>query len=121
MPQSQKVVLATGDTAVTEKAAAAGTNGVNAAMAYGTDGAISALGLVTLEDSKGAQPVYAPAPTFRSAVIAKYPQIPAILDPIFAKLDTVTLQKLNGEVAVGGKDAKSVAKAWLTENGFLKQ
>jgi osmoprotectant transport system substrate-binding protein len=121
IPQSQKVVLATGDTAVTEKAAASGTNGVNAAMAYGTDGSISALGLVTLEDPKGAQPVYSPAPTFRAATITKYPEIPGILDPIFAKLDTATLQKLNGQVAVGGKDAKSVAKAWLVANGFLKQ
>jgi osmoprotectant transport system substrate-binding protein len=121
IPQSQKVILATGDTSVTEKAAASGTNGVNAAMAYGTDGAISALGLVTLEDPKGAQPVYSPAPTFKTAIVTKYPEIATTLDPIFAKLDTATLQKLNGEVAVGGKDAKSVAKAWLVANGFLTQ
>jgi osmoprotectant transport system substrate-binding protein len=115
----QKVILATGDTSVTEKAASSGTNGVNAAMAYGTDGSISALGLVTLEDPKVVQPIYAPAPTFRSEIMKKYPEIPAILDPVFAKLDTVTLQKLNGDVAVAGKDAKSVAQTWLQENGFL--
>lgn len=116
---AQKVILATGDTSVTEKAASQGTNGVNAAMAYGTDGTISALGLVTLEDPKGVQPVYAPAPTFRSEIIKKYPEVPSILDPVFAKLDTATLQKLNGEVAVAGKDAKSVVQTWLQDNGFL--
>jgi osmoprotectant transport system substrate-binding protein len=51
----QIVVLAGGDTAVFEKAAAEGMSGVNAAVAYGADGAISALGLVALDDDKGAQ------------------------------------------------------------------
>ena len=116
---AQELKLGTGDTSVTEKAASLGTSGINAAMAYGTDGTIQALKLVTLEDPKSVQPIYAPAPTFRDVVIKKYPEIATILDPIFAKLDTATLQDLNGQVAVGGKDAKSVATKWLTDNGFL--
>ena len=116
---AQELKLGGGDTSVTEKAASLGTSGVNAAMAYGTDGTISALKLVTLEDPKGVQPVYAPAPTFRDSVIKKYPEIATILDPVFAKLDTKTLQDLNGQVAVGGTDAKSVAITWLKANGFL--
>lgn len=116
---SQIVALATGDTAVTEKAAAQGTNGANAAMAYGTDGTIAALDLVTLTDPKGAQPIYQPAPTVTKAVFAKYPELATILDPVFAKLDAPTLQKLNGQIAVDGKDAKTVAKDWLTAEGFL--
>jgi osmoprotectant transport system substrate-binding protein len=116
----QKVVLATGDTAVTQKAASQGTNGVNAAMAYGTDGSIAALSLITLEDPKQVQPVYAPAPTFRAEVIKMYPEIVTTLAPIFAKLDTAALQKLNGDVAVAGKPAAEVAKTWLQANGFLQ-
>ncbi|STI85075.1 ABC transporter substrate-binding protein [Escherichia coli] len=54
--------LAGGDTAVTIKAAAQQTSGVNAAMAYGTDGPVAALGLQTLSDPQGVQPIYAPAP-----------------------------------------------------------
>jgi len=119
LKSSQIVALATGDTAVTEKAAAQGTNGANAAMAYGTDGTISALGLVTLSDPKGAQPIYQPAPTVRKAVADKYPELATILNPVFAKLDAPTLQKLNGQIAVDGKDAKTVAKDWLTSEGFL--
>ena len=115
----QEVQVGTADTALPERTAAQGTSGVNAAMAYGTDGTISALKLVTLEDPKGVQPVYAPAPTFRDSVIKKYPELPGILDPIFAKLATKTLQTLNGQVAVGGQDAKAVATTWLTANGFL--
>jgi osmoprotectant transport system substrate-binding protein len=41
---------------VTIKAAAQQTSGVNAAMAYGTDGPVAALGLQTLTDPKGVQP-----------------------------------------------------------------
>jgi osmoprotectant transport system substrate-binding protein len=117
---NQLVTLATGDTSVTEKAAAQGTDGANAAMAYGTDPTIAALGLVFLTDDKGVQPYYQPAPTFRKAVIDKYPEIPGILDPVFAKLDAATLQGLNGQVAIDGKEPKAVATAWLTQQGFLK-
>src|SRR5690606_6960888 len=42
---SQILVLSSGNTALTEQAAASGTDGVNAAMAYGTDGQLAALGL----------------------------------------------------------------------------
>lgn len=117
---AQTVALATGDTAVTEKAASQGTDGANAAMVYGTDGTIAALNLVVLEDPKAAQPVYQPAPTVRKAIADKYPELATILDPVFAKLDLTTLQKLNGDVAVGGKDAKTVAGDWLKSAGFLK-
>jgi osmoprotectant transport system substrate-binding protein len=119
LKSSQIVALATGDTAVTEKAASQGTNGANAAMAYGTDGTIAALNLVTLTDPKAAQPIYQPAPTVRKAVYDKYPELATILDPVFAKLDAKTLQTLNGQIAVDGKDAKTVAKDWLTSQGFL--
>jgi len=116
----QIVVLAGGDTSVFEKAAAEGTSGVNAAVAYGTDGAIAALGLVSLEDSKGAQIVYAPAPVIREEALAKHPEIEKLLAPVFASLDAPTLQKLNGEISVDGKDAKAVAAAYLKEKGFVK-
>lgn len=117
---SQEVALATGDTAVTEKAAAQGSQGANAAMAYGTDGTISALNLVVLTDPKGAQPIYQPAPTVRASILKQYPQIATLLAPVFAKLDLATLQSLNKQIAVDGKDAKTVAATWLAANGFAK-
>jgi len=120
LAKNQIVALGTGDTAVTEKAAASGTSGANAAMAYGTDGTIAALGLVVLSDPLAAQPVYQPAPTATKAIMAKYPEIATILDPVFAKLTLETLQKLNGQIAVDGKDAKTVAAEWLRSEGFLK-
>jgi osmoprotectant transport system substrate-binding protein len=118
--KDQIVTQATGDTAGTEKAAAEGDSGVNAAMAYGTDGTIAALDLVVLSDPKGAQPIYQPAPTVRKDVLDKYPEIATILSPVFEKLTLEVLQGLNGQVAIEGMDPKKVATDFLTAEGLLK-
>lgn len=115
----QMIVLSGGDTAATIAAAARGTDGANAAMVYGTDGAITAAGLVVLEDDKGVQPVYQPAPIIREEVLLANPQIETLLQPVFEKLDLVTLQTLNGRIQIEGEAASDVARDWLTQNGFL--
>ncbi|MGX5220926.1 glycine betaine ABC transporter substrate-binding protein OsmF [Pseudomonas segetis] len=109
----QLVVLSGGNTAATLRAAALQTNGVNAAMSYGTDGGLSALDLVALTDSKGVQPVYQPAPLVRADVLKDYPQIETLLAPVFAALDEKVLQKLNADVAVNGADPQAVARNFL--------
>ena len=116
----QVLTLAGGDTAVTIRAAAEKTSGVNAAMAYGTDGPVAALGLVIMEDTKGVQPIYAPAPTVRAEVLAKNPKIQTILAPVFKALDGVTLQALNAKIQIEGQDAKKVAGDFLKSKGLLK-
>ncbi len=116
----QLITLSGGDTAATIAAAANQTSGANAAMVYGTDGAIASAGLVVLKDDKGVQPVYQPAPIIRETVLQKYPQIEAQLKPVFAKLDLAVLQGLNGRVQLGGEPAKAVAEDFLKKNGFLK-
>lgn len=118
--QDQMLSLAGGDTAVTIKAAAQQTSGVNAAMAYGTDGPVAALGLQTLTDPKGVQPVYAPAPVVREAVLKAYPEMPQWFEPVFKALDEKTLQELNAQIAVEGLDAGKVASQWLKEKGLVK-
>lgn len=116
----QLVVLSGGDTAATIQAAATQTSGVNAAMVYGTDGAIAASALRVLEDDKHVQPVYEPAPIIREATLAEYPQIADLLAPVFGKLTLETLQELNGKVQVEGVPAGDAARGWLEEAGFLK-
>ncbi|EOC1094646.1 ABC transporter substrate-binding protein [Cronobacter malonaticus] len=118
--QDQMLSLAGGDTAVTIKAAAQQTSGVNAAMAYGTDGPVAALGLQTLTDPKGVQPVYAPAPVVREAVLKAYPEMTQWFEPVFKTLDEKTLQELNAQIAVEGLDAGKVASQWLKEKGLVK-
>lgn len=116
----QLLILSGGNTATTEKAAAEATDGVNAAMAYGTDGPLAAFGLIILEDNRNVQPVYQPAPVVRKVVLDKYPDIAKILEPIFQKLDLVTLQTLNAKIIVDGQNPEDVAKTWLKANSFLK-
>ena len=118
--QEQLLTVSSGDTAQTEKAASEGTDGVNAAMAYGTDGSLSALKLVVLADPRGAQPVYEPAPRVRGEIVDQYPEIADIIDPVFESLDLVTLQTLNAKIAVEGRNAADVAREYLVSKGFLK-
>jgi osmoprotectant transport system substrate-binding protein len=89
-------------------------------MAYGTDGPVAALGLLVLDDPKGVQPVYAPAPVVRADVLARQPKIATLLAPLFKTLDTATLQRLNAQIALEGQDAKKVAAAHLKATGLAK-
>ncbi len=115
----QLLTLSGGNTSATLRAAAEGMSGVNAAMAYGTDGAVAALRLVALTDDKGAQIVYAPAPVIRAAVLQRRPQIAQWLDPVFASLTLARLQGLNAQIAVDGAEAGTVALHYLQSQRFL--
>ena len=79
-------------------------------MAYATDGALKALGLVALEDTRHAEPVYAPAPVIREATLASYPEIRDILKPVFAKLDLASLRDLNEKVRSKARSPRAVAQ-----------
>jgi len=117
--ENQMLVIAGATPAQTEQALAQGSNNVNVAMAYGTDGALKAYDFVVLEDPDGAQPVFQPTPVFRGEVIRKYPEIVGVLNPIFAMFDNATLQDLNAQVEVDGLNADQVAKDFLSNNGFM--
>ncbi len=113
LTDDQLLVLSGGNTAATMRAAAQQTSGVNGAMTYGTDGGLSALGLVVLEDTKGVQPVYQPAPVVRESVLDAYPDIEPLLNEVFTSLDLVTLQELNADVAVNGLSPTQVVSDYL--------
>lgn len=115
----QKVIFSGGNTAQTEKAVADGTDGVNFGMAYGTDGALSDLGLTVLEDDKEAQLVYWPTPIIRKDTLEKYPEIEEALAPAFEGLTLEKLQELNGRIQVAGEKAEDVAKDYLVQGGFI--
>lgn len=120
LKENQLLTVSSGDTAQTEKAASEGTGGVNAAMAYGTDGSLSTFGLVILADPRGVQPVYEPAPIVRGQVLSRYPEIETILSPVFRTLNLETLQTLNARIAIEGQNPADVARQYLTAKGFLK-
>ena len=120
LSSDQLIVLAGGETSATIAAAAAGTNGTNTAMVYGTDGGIAAADLVLLEDDRHDQPVYAPVPIIREAVLKANPQIALIVRPLMESFDTATLQQLNERVQINGESDEAVAAEYLKARGFLK-
>jgi osmoprotectant transport system substrate-binding protein len=115
----QLIVLAGGETSATIGAAAAGTNGTNTAMVYGTDGGIAAANLQILEDDRHEQPIYAPVPVIREAVLKSYPQIAAIVKPLMESFDSATLQQLNARTQINGESDEAVARDYLRSRGFL--
>jgi osmoprotectant transport system substrate-binding protein len=116
----QLIVLAGGETSATIGAAAAGTNGTNTAMVYGTDGGIVAANLVILEDDRHDQPVYAPVPLIREAVLKANPRIAQIVKPLMESLTRASLQELNARVQINGESDQEVAADYLKSKGFLK-
>lgn len=120
LPPAALLVLAGGETAVTMRAAAERISGVNAAMAYGTDGALAVLDLVALSDPKAAQVIYAPAPVVRAAILDRYRAIGSSLAPVFRSLDDAILRRLNALITVEGEPPRRVASDYLAEHGFLR-
>jgi osmoprotectant transport system substrate-binding protein len=116
----QLIVLAGGDTSATVSAAAAKTNGTNVAMVYGTDGNVVAADLSMLEDDKHDQPIYAPVPMVREAVLKQYPQIATIVKPLMESLDRQILQRLNARIQVNGEAINAVAEDYLKSKHLLQ-
>jgi osmoprotectant transport system substrate-binding protein len=116
----QLIVLAGGETSATIGAAAARTNDTNTAMVYGTDGGIDAANLQILEDDRNDQPVYAPVPIIREAVLKANPQIARLVKPLMQSFNRQTLQQLNARVQINGESAQSVAEDYLKTSGLLK-
>jgi osmoprotectant transport system substrate-binding protein len=114
-PRDRIAVQPGGDTMTTMRAAAQNAGGVNAAMVYGTDGAIATLDLVVMRDTRGAQIVYEPAPVARAEILQRFPKIAKALSPVFASLTTAKLQALNAEIAVNERSARDVAERYLKE------
>jgi osmoprotectant transport system substrate-binding protein len=88
---------------------------------FTSDGRISALDLVVLEDDEGFFPLYNPSPVFRSDI---YDPVAAELDelfnPISAALTLDEMTRLNERVSEDLERPEDVARDWLEENGFLE-
>lgn len=115
----QLILLPHGNTAETISALANGTDGVNVALVYGTDGSLPDLGLVVLDDPLSIPPVFEPSVLVRTEILEKYPEIKKIIEDVFKTLNLENLQIMNKKVIVDGLSPKEVAKEHLVEKGFL--
>ena len=98
---------------------AASTNGTNTAMVYGTDGGVVAANLRLLEDNRHVEPIYAPVPMVREAVLQQYPQIASLVKPLMESFTRESLQQLNERVQIDGESEEAVAEEYLRTQGFI--
>lgn len=119
LESDQLIMLPHGNTAETISALAKGTDDVNVALVYGTDGSLPDLDLVVLDDPLSIPPAFEPSVVVRSEVLEKYPEIKGIIEDVFTTLDLEDLQVMNKNVIVDGLSPKDVARDYLTEEGFL--
>ncbi len=89
-------------------------------LAFGTDGQISGLDLVVLEDDLALWPPYNIAPVVRQEVLDAYPDVEARFNEVTASLTDEVLSDLNWRVDGDEKEEPAdVAESYLTENGFI--
>lgn len=90
---------------------------------FTTDSAIAAKDLYVLQDDKKFFPPDNVGLLIKSSVQKSHPEIGAIMQPVIDKLDNATMTQLNKKVEIDQNDApgaaESVAKDFLTSNGFL--
>lgn len=89
------------------------------AVAFGTDGEISAYDLVVLEDDQQLFPPYQVAPVVRQATLDAKPEIADTLNQLAPLLTTETMQRLNNEVSSNQREPAEVAREFLTQAGIL--
>jgi osmoprotectant transport system substrate-binding protein len=86
------------------------------AVAFTTEGQLTDPKYVLLEDDKHVWPPYNIAPIVKQETLDKNADISDILNKISAKLDTPTMQKLNGEVDLNKREYAEVAKEFYDSN-----
>ena len=91
------------------------------AVAFGTDGEISAFNLVVLQDDKNLFPPYPVAPVVRQQALDANPKIKDQLNKLAPKLSDDTMRRLNNEVSGNQKEPGAVAKDFLTQEGLIKK
>ncbi|MEM8804613.1 MAG: glycine betaine ABC transporter substrate-binding protein [Cyanobacteria bacterium P01_G01_bin.38] len=89
------------------------------AVAFGTDGEISAYDLVVLEDDKNLFPPYQVAPVIRQEALDANPSVADALNALSPLLTDETMQRLNNEVSGNQREPADVAREFLEAEGLL--
>ena len=91
------------------------------AVAFGTDGEISAFQLVILEDDQQLFPPYQVAPVVRQEVLDANPEIADILNGLSPAITDEVMQTLNYQVSGEEQEPEDVARDFLVESGRLEE
>lgn len=91
---------------------------IDAGLVFSSDGGVSALDLVVLEDDRGLQTADNLVPALHEP--AATPAVIAALDRLAATLTTPDLIELNRRVDIEREDPQAVAMQYLREKGLLR-
>ncbi|MEA5583269.1 glycine betaine ABC transporter substrate-binding protein [Nodularia harveyana UHCC-0300] len=83
-----------------------------------TDGQISRLGLVVLEDDKKYFPPYEATPIVRKETLAKYPQLKTAINQLSGKITADEMRKLNNLVEGESRDIQTVVREFRQSQGL---
>lgn len=89
------------------------------AVAFGTDGEISAFDLVVLEDDRQLFPPYQVAPVVRQELLDNQPDVQTVLNELSPLITDEVMQSLNFQVTGEGEEPEAVAELFLVESGWL--
>ena len=93
-------------------------NLVDMVAGYSTDGQISRLGLVVLEDDKKYFPPYEATPVFRQDTLKKYPKLKASISQLSGTINEEEMRKLNYLVEGELRDVKEVVREFRKSKGL---
>ncbi len=98
---------------------AAAEGEVDAIVAYSTDGRITQLGLVTLEDDKNFNPPYYGMVAANNETLRQYPEVKSAIELLEGTIDTTTMQEMNRRAAVDEISPRRIAEEFLQQIGLL--
>lgn len=93
----------------------------NVGEVFATDGRILSLDLTVLEDDRKYFPAYNGSAVYNEQTLAESPELAEVMDSIMAELDNETLQELNAQVDVEGREPVDVAFDWMVSEGFISE
>jgi len=91
------------------------------AVAFGTDGEISAYNLVVLEDDQNLFPPYQIAPIVSQAALDQNPGIGDALNQLSPLLNDGVMRQLNYEVSGNQREPAEVAREFLVDSGLIAE
>jgi osmoprotectant transport system permease protein len=86
---------------------------VDLIAANSTDGLISVLNLVILEDDKQYFPPYQAVPVFNQAILKKYPELQTVINQLTGLISTKDIQAMNYQVDSQSRPVAQVVHDWL--------
>jgi osmoprotectant transport system substrate-binding protein len=92
---------------------------IDVALLFTSDGVIAARGFVLLEDDENLQPAENIVPVIRTEVLDQYDAaLSDLLNDVASTITTAELSELNKRFGIDAEDADTLAKEWLSDNGF---